>query len=170
MTSVWYLVEGINPEPWTAPTASMFRKGGRVMARTSKNEALRTYQQAIADEIAAEVAPWDFHAEGELELDVWFWRNLDQYRSDSGRLITRKRADRSNLLKAFEDALQGVAFKNDVQIVSGRTTIVKQSVGVDPRILFRLGPRGAKHDRAIGDALAYLDIMHNAKVYRLEGP
>lgn len=145
----YLLLDGCNPEPWTAPQGAIGRRGGKPFVMMHKSAQLDTYQKTVAEAVA-DILPDDFVPFiEELVLDVWFWRRLDSYKSEAGKTVTKHRADRSNLLKAFEDALQGVAMEkdapkvgcvyiNDVQIVSGETSIVEQTKTVDPMIFVRL--------------------------------
>lgn len=147
ITTTWYLIEGVNPEPWTAPTFTRRGSGGYA----TKNAQLIAFQNALAEQILA-IRPNVRPTVEDLALDVWIWRELEVYQTATGRKQTRHVADRSNILKATEDALQGhkpsddcpfyrpegILFKNDKQIVDGSTTIVEQLVGTQPCILLRV--------------------------------
>lgn len=128
-----FIIEGLVSEPWTAPTFVRRGNGGYA----SKNERLRIYQNALAEAVRDKYpnAPC---LDCDITFDLYIWRELEQYETESGRRQTRKRADRSNLLKATEDALQGILFFNDRQIRDGRTHVVKQEVGIESLIEIRI--------------------------------
>lgn len=146
-------IVGINPEPWKAPTSSMGRKGGKHRIVTSKAQNVITYQMAVREAVADALArtpveglpiPKDVN----FHMDVYFWRQLEQYRTESGQLRRRQRADRANLLKALEDCLQGMGrgesaappllYENDRSIVGGEVCVVEQWQETEPRILIVL--------------------------------
>lgn len=145
----FFVLLDLNPEPWQAPQGSIANHGGRPFVAMHKTAQLEAYQNAV-DESLRDVLPDGFkQITEEVRLDVWFWRRLESYQGEK-RMVTKHRADRSNLLKAFEDALQGppkkgkgekregVLIKNDVQIVAGLTRIVEQSKETEPRIVIRV--------------------------------
>lgn len=137
MRVTYLLLDGANPEPWQAPQGSIGRRGGKPFVMMHKSAQLEAYQQMIAERVE-DVLPDNYQPYlTDIVLDVWFWRRLEQYQSKDNRTITKKRCDRSNMLKAFEDALQKLLFKNDVQVVAGDTVVVEQAVGVEPMIFVR---------------------------------
>lgn len=122
---------GFNPIPWKAT-------GG---TGKFKDPGLRNYQDALAAEFASRYPDWTPISEP-LTLDMLFWRS-----TSGGRP-----ADRINLGKACEDALQGRTFDqkagtykidkaghglyvNDVLVKGGDVRIVEQDPGVEPRIV-----------------------------------
>jgi len=131
----------VNPVPWKAGTA--YRRGPRG-AGIAKDAELTAYQEAVKEALRERVEairscfmeplPWS----GPIVLDVWFTRRLDTYVSDSGRNVTKHRADLSNLVKAFEDACQGILFDNDNQVVMNSARIVDQSKEAEPLIQVRI--------------------------------
>jgi len=142
ITPTFYLVKGVQPQPWTAPTFTR----GRSKTVTFKNGPLDIYQRALAEAIL-DIRPDVVPTTEDIALDLWIWRELEQYETESGRKQTTHRADRSNILKATEDALQkskealrGILFLNDVQVVSGNTVIVEQEIGTEPCVLVKIGP------------------------------
>lgn len=90
--------------PWQAPTVG--RNGGCVPTRSYKR-----YQQwqALVRHLAAIQRPrrkrWPYR--GEVELRLVFYLN---------RRGGRSNPDLSNVVKAFEDSLQGAVFDNDTQV------------------------------------------------------
>lgn len=125
------LIEGINPEPWTAPEIGR----GRVF----KKETLRTYQNAVKECIESEFEGCvpAFDKGVRLAEKFYFWRQLDMAEI-GGRNRRRKEADATNMQKALEDALQGVVFPNDRAVIDVQSRIVEVGVDVEPRILIDL--------------------------------
>lgn len=126
--------DGVNPEPWTAPTASVGRSGGRAFVRMHKSEALRVYQEAVKAEfrrLRPELEP----TSAPIELTFVLWRQRTQYQDSAKRTRTKNAADATNMQKALEDALQGVLFENDRQVVSVCTRVMAQGIDVEPRII-----------------------------------
>lgn len=110
-------VDGINPEPWRSPSLGVGRAGGRVRPLAYKDENLRAYQAALHEVVAEAlteraIATPIFPAGTELNVTFVFYRQLDDYQGGKRR-NRRQRADATNLLKAAEDALQGLLYAND---------------------------------------------------------
>lgn len=134
MSTVSIKIEGIDAEPWTAPSLSTGRSGGRVYPKAHKNAGLANYQNAIREAVQNSLPsgfePW----EHEIVLSFSIWRDLPEYPSATGRKSKRKKADATNMQKALEDALQGILFKNDVQVRCITTIIRAQAKDVKPCI------------------------------------
>lgn len=129
----WFLVEGINPEPWQASEASSGRaKGGKTFVRFHKPQGLADYQEALKanfKERYPDVEP----ASGTAEVVFYFWREVNV---DSKAKV----ADATNLLKATEDALQGLLYVNDKQNKHVQSYIVEQLADTEPMILIGIRP------------------------------
>lgn len=129
----WFLLV-LNPEPWTAPESSIGRRGDKLVVNVHKNEQLRAFQEAVRETLLEDyptVQPFT----GLLELEFYLWRVLPEYATESGRSHRKHQADATNLQKALEDALQGVLFDNDRDVVSIKTTIMEQTASTDAMIL-----------------------------------
>lgn len=129
------VIEGLNPEPWTAPDISMERRGSRTYPRASKSPILAAYQEALRENIAEAYPDLPMMPDVHLQLSFHFWRKLDLYKTATGRNMQRKVADATNLQKATEDALQGILFKNDNQVKRVASEIVAEGVDVEPHIV-----------------------------------
>lgn len=94
-------VLGVNPEPWTVGTGSVNRKNGGQYVSISKDEKLRTYQEAVREELQAlgvsQLIP-PYH------VRFYFSRQL---------IGNAKFCDETNMQKATEDALQDLLIGND---------------------------------------------------------
>lgn len=137
MDSFHFVAEGINPEPWTAGMVSTGTKAGKRFTRVTKLPQLRVYQLALQEQLIEQLNGEEAHFEpwlGSIGLEFVFSRCLEQYKSPSGRNVTRHRADVTNLQKATEDALQGFLFKNDVQVARIESVMFSQKKDITPRI------------------------------------
>lgn len=130
MSTGHWVIAGINPEPWTSPDLSTGRRGGKIVPMAHKNAQLRAYQEALHDHIRDTFDPKPVTYE--LEVNYYFWRQLETPRS--------RRADKTNLEKATEDALHGLLFENDRQVRRGQTTVVEQAVDIAPLIVIEWQP------------------------------
>jgi Holliday junction resolvase RusA-like endonuclease len=93
--------------PWKAPHVG--RNGGTIPTPGSKR--CEAWQQVVAMEARKHmgpVRPYGFP----VDLDVAFYIQP-----------APQQPDRTNLLKAFEDGLQGVVFVNDRQVLGGHTNL-----------------------------------------------
>lgn len=139
MDTVIYL-NGFQPEPWKAPGAQTGRRrGGKVFAQLIKDGRLGAYQEAIREELADfDLKMYDENTH--FMLEMFFWRKLEEYTPTLGRKSKRKWADATNMGKAFEDALQGVVYKNDSMSVCPVPRIISQSEDTRPAVLAVIRP------------------------------
>jgi len=131
----WFLIEGVNPEPWTASEGTIGRKGGKLFVMFHKQMQLRVYQEAIFEtfkERYPDVIPSS--ADKKIALEFYFWRELPVYEGTRGN-VRKHQADVTNLQKALEDALQGVLFSNDRDVQVIKSYIVEQEFTTVPKIL-----------------------------------
>lgn len=135
--SKFVLINGINPEPWTSPTASVGRKGGRVYARMVKDRGLAVYQEAIREAIEPALEQAE-PTDEPITLVFYLWRQRTRYVTKSGRMAQKNAADATNMQKALEDALQGLLFANDRQVQAITTHVMEQGPEVEPKILIHL--------------------------------
>lgn len=133
---VHYLsLAGVNPEPWEVGQAFARRKGGKLSAGVSPSMKLQAYQSALREEVEqydlppAETRP--------LEVYFWFWRQIEEVRTPTGRISHSNYADSTNLQKAAEDALQGVLYTNDRSNLRVGGEIVSQSQDTKPGLVVR---------------------------------
>lgn len=126
----WFVIP-VNPEPWAIGSPSVGKKGGKFYPRISPNPQLVSFQEAVREALAdAEPLP-----EGKYGLTFYFWRRLDSYETQSGRRHRKHWADATNMQKATEDALQGVLFGNDRDVMDVHSKIVHQGPEVDGLII-----------------------------------
>lgn len=135
---VYLLVTDINPIPWQAPEASMGRNksSGKNYIKFHAAPNLRAYQDALRESVELAYPDLEpFKEKTPLHVFFFYWRRLDQYRTQSGRQHTSHRADTSNLNKATEDAFQGLLYKNDVDNVTVMGRMMEQSIHAEPMLL-----------------------------------
>lgn len=127
MEERWYTL-WLNPEPWAVGTA---HRGG-----ISPNIGLVAYQNAVREALQDEPKlPPNFR-----RFEFRFWRRQDRYIDAADHIRQRNQADATNMQKSLEDALQGILFDNDRDVVDIRSIIVDQGVNVEPCILIRAMP------------------------------
>lgn len=130
------VITGINPEPWMAPDLSTLRRGGKTVPSATKKEALRSYQMAVKESVLDAYPEQPIPAGESVWLRFFFWRQLElEPVGDAGRMRRRHRVDATNLQKSLEDALQGVLYENDRDVLWPNSFIVEQGPDVMPRIM-----------------------------------
>ena len=129
----YYVIDGIQPEPWESPTAMVGRaKGGKLFARLITGQGQRSFQDSFKDAFD-KLYPEVEMATEECRLDIYVWRNLPLHEGEKKK-VRGHRADRTNLQKSIEDALQKRLYKNDVLCTTGETAVI-QGPDVEPRIV-----------------------------------
>lgn len=123
----------LNPEPWTVGNAFVV-KGGRV-ARIAPDKTLKAYQEAVRSELVAQGAQM---VDGPYMLTFWFWRENVTYVDAAGKKQSRNSPDLSNMVKATEDAIQGILIDNDRDVVHIRSYLVERGKDVDPRVVIEV--------------------------------
>jgi hypothetical protein len=132
---IWYQFH-VNPEPWAVGPVSVGRKAGKMIPIVGRNQQMEAYKEAIREEFAMRY-PGDKILPGQYSLDFFFWRRLDAGVT-AGRDRRQHQADGTNLMKATEDALQGLIIDNDRNVMRSAWTIVSQGPGVAPGALVRV--------------------------------
>lgn len=115
----WYITDGVNPEPWESPEGSIQRKSGKMYVQMHKPLKLRAFQEDFAETFVFQ-NPDAMLLDGDVRMEIYLWRQVD-------RQVRANIADATNMQKAIEDALQGILYTNDRQVVDVRTVIVEQS-------------------------------------------
>lgn len=137
MISYWYVCD-VNPVPWQmGPVSARPGKGGKGMyASVGRDEELYTYKEAIKEELRKQSPK---KLEGHLGITCYFWRNRTvSIAQGSGRTIKKSEADGTNMLKATEDACQGILFDNDKTNKVGRFFVIDQGPEVQGRVIIRV--------------------------------
>ncbi len=111
----WFQLH-VNPEPWAVGPLSMGRRNGRLTATLGQNAQLNAYQEAIREEMTQyHVYPLQY--EPFYSLDFFFYRQRAEYENAQARRHRKHEADTTNLVKATEDALQGILYDNDRDVI-----------------------------------------------------
>jgi hypothetical protein len=138
--SAEFLIEHINPEPWSAPEISLGRRGGKLVPMAHTQPDQRGFQTALAEAFEKKYGKPCIPKEGPdpkySRIEFYFWREVPEYEID-GRTQHGNYADTTNLQKSTEDALQGLLYLNDRQLQDVRSVIVAQGPGIEPAILVR---------------------------------
>lgn len=134
----WYIIDGVNPEPWTLGPLGVGRRAGGYFPFVGPNKGLQAYQRAVQEELA----DVDFTLlKGGVGLEFYFWRRLTLISTVNSKRSHRSHiADATNLQKGLEDALQGIVFTNDNQVGDVRSVVVEQGPNVTPRIVMKVYP------------------------------
>lgn len=137
----WYVLEGLNPDPWAIGPLSVGRKGPRgIYPIVGRNLQLDNYKKAVQEVLLQKYGPQDL-IEGPIELGFFFWRVIDEYKTTQSRTARKHEADLTNLIKATEDALQGVLFKNDKDVKRFvKSEIVEQGPNAKPCVVIYAAP------------------------------
>lgn len=120
----WYFLD-INPEGWAVGPLGVMRKSGKLIPYIGRNQQLHNFKEAVKHEFEnryEKLVPVD----EDVELCVYFWQRLDTANSSTGRKSSDKAADLTNMVKAAEDAIQGVLIKNDNKVMAQRNVIVER--------------------------------------------
>lgn len=127
----WYILE-INPDPWAIGPVGYARKNGKMTAYVGRNQQLDAYKQAVAEEMQSKNPKL---LEGKIGLVLFWWRTIEEYTTPQSRKARSHDADNTNIQKATEDALQGILYKNDKDVVFNQTTMVEQSPDTPGRVV-----------------------------------
>lgn len=134
MKVVSYAVN-INPEPWAIGALGMRKRGNKSYPHIGPNGVLVTYQNAIRAELERQGATM---REPGYSLRIWLARQIVTYLGESGRRVTRNKADGTNIFKATEDAMQGIVINNDVNCKQGHWLMMAQDKDVVPLVVIEL--------------------------------
>lgn len=153
----WYVL-GVNPTPWAVGPLSVGRANGKVFPTMGRNQALHAYQASLAAALleeypylreyvddkkikqfpglrrysfgdGAKARDRSLWPTADVEMCFYFWQKLELAEVD-GRKIRTKAADLTNMVKAAEDAMQGILINNDVQVRAQRNVIVDRGPDV----------------------------------------
>lgn len=127
----WYVLD-LNPEPWAIGPISVIRKKGAYIPFVGRNQQLHTYKEAV-QAVLKDMNP--VLVEGKVRLTFLFWRQRPDYQTWQARRHRKHEADLTNLVKATEDAIQGVLIGNDRDSVDIGAYMVAQGPDVEGRII-----------------------------------
>lgn len=168
-TKTWYVLN-VNPRPWAVGPLSVGRRGsGGMYPQMGRNQELHAYEAALASTIVMEY-PYlreyvdtnmlkkfpglrryvtgdtdaakgrSLWAGAEVEMTFHFWQKIETAEV-SGKKIKDKVADLTNMVKAAEDAMQGILLNNDVQVRAQRNVIYQRDEDVpEGLVIVSIGP------------------------------
>lgn len=127
----------VNPEPWAMGPANVRPKKGAKghYVQFGENGVLANYQRAVKQALIEQGA--QVHEPG-YSIRIWIARQIVQYKSTTGRRVTRNEADGTNILKGTEDAVQGILIDNDRRCLQGHWLMMGQDKDVIPLIVIEL--------------------------------
>lgn len=136
MVKYWYVLD-VNPEPWVVGPINVIRKNGHFIPKVGQDAQLADYQKAIKASLEDQNPVL---VQGKVKLTFLFWRQQEEYKTASSRKHRKHEADVTNMIKAAEDALQGVVIGNDRDTREVRGYIMKQGADVRGRVLVCVEP------------------------------
>lgn len=121
----------VNPEPWAIGPISVGRNKatGKSFPRVGPNGNQVAFQDAVQ---AALIAKGVKVLPGHYSLMFYFSRKVFAYTKNEGKAAHRNIADGTNMMKAAEDALQGVLIDNDRNVIQAQWSIMEQSPTAEP--------------------------------------
>lgn len=131
MEPQWFVLD-LNPEPWAVGPLGAVRKGGVIRPFMGKNQQLDDYKKAVQEAVK------EYEPEmviGKVKITCLFWRHQTPYTTAQARAHRKHEADATNMLKATEDALQGVVYVNDKDNNEVHGYIMAQGPDVKPRVI-----------------------------------
>lgn len=130
------VVTGINPEPWKGPRVG--RNGAYSDSEfTNYKEAMRAALEIEFGDTVLLDPPY--------QVMFYWWREIVSYKGPSGRMVTKKSVDQTNMQKALEDCMQphkqsnwaGI-IKNDSLCQFSGGLIIEQDKEVTPLIAIEI--------------------------------
>lgn len=161
---MYWLVLPINPEPWAIGPVGIHRAGGKVGAHVGRNIQLASFQEAVRESTLQWLEEHGLKAEdvliqGLVELKFFFWRRLDSYQRD-GKSTRKHQVDVTNMQKATEDALAGIFYANDRQVIHCDSFLMADQSGeVEPMIVIGVGATEYPDARKVIPAHVNLDAL-----------
>lgn len=128
----------VNPEPWAIGPVQVTKKGGRHIPFVGRNNQLRTYQDAIREQLAE----WNtLLMPGFYWSRHYFWRSRDAYEATaSGKRVRKHEVDLTNMVKAAEDAAQEILYVNDVKCVGQVNFVMAEAADIEYRVVMAVHP------------------------------
>ncbi len=125
-------------------------KAGRTFGRAVTPDKTRSYETFIK-ELFVMAYPGFVPMEGPLSMTIEAFLGIPKSASKTKReamegrtIVPEKRPDLDNLMKAAADALQGLAFRNDSQIVEAA---IRKRYSIAPRMRIQIGTFGGRMDQ-----------------------
>lgn len=130
-----YYYLDVNPEPWAVGALQLGKRNGKFFPKIGPNQQLKAAQDAIKEAIQSLPATPSLRPSGRfITLRFYFWRQMEEWLTESGRKTSSHIADATNMQKGTEDALQGILFENDRDVRDVQSVIVSQGPDITPGI------------------------------------
>lgn len=142
VTRRWFVLD-INPDPWAIGDLGVGRNNGKIRPYVGRNQQLWNFQKAVkeyVEDVLKDKPEWNYLEPGKFRMTFLFWRRIDEYKSVQARTHRSHEADLTNLVKATEDACQGLLYKNDKDDIHQENYLVDQGPDVKGRIIFWVEP------------------------------
>lgn len=144
--AVFFFVSGI-PRPAGSKDYKGSNRRGRAIIVDSSGDRGKAWRENVAATARASYQGPLFEGPIELQITFWMERPKSHYSSKRKRkpdapFYHTSRPDRTKLLRAVEDALTGILWKDDAQIVSGETR-KRYQMAIGPGV--SVSVRGIKH-------------------------
>lgn len=158
MSEHWFVLN-LNPEPWAIGPVGYRRSGGKMSAYVGRNQQLDAYKEAVREALGPQEK-----IQGKVDLKFFFWRNRAEYTTPQARSHRKHEADMTNLQKATEDALQGVLFDNDRDVLHCESFLVAQGPDITGQIIINAQETDAEATALLARSLIPADIQHIASL------
>jgi Holliday junction resolvase RusA-like endonuclease len=135
ITDTRWFVLALTAQPWAIGPLGVGFRGKKPYAYIGPNQQLQAYQEALREELDGAGV-----LEGEVEVQLFIWRQLETAKNFGGRDRKAKTSDATNIQKATEDALQGILIENDRNVRRISTEIVAQDEDTKSCILVCVKP------------------------------
>lgn len=126
----WWYYLPINPQGWAVGPLAVKRMNNKLIPFMGRNQELHMFKETVKEELFSRYGAL-IPVDEDVELCVYAWQRLDEYRSATGRKSKDKFADLTNIVKAAEDAIQGVLIKNDNRVMAQRNVIMDRSPSIN---------------------------------------
>lgn len=138
MTPISFTVIG-TPQP-KGSTRAFMRPGGRFPIVTSDNPKVKSWQKVVAlGAIAARGAGVPVYL-GAVQIDVMFYLQRPQRLARKATPVHIIRPDVDKLTRAIFDALIGICFEDDGQVVTVSASKAYAEAGAQPRATITVRP------------------------------
>lgn len=130
----WFVL-ALTAQPWAVGPLGVGFRGKKPYPYIGPNQQLQAYQEALREQLEGAGI-----LQGEVEINLYIWRQLETAKNFGGRDRKAKTSDATNIQKATEDALQGVLIENDRNVRRICTEIVAQDENTKSCIVVRVRP------------------------------
>jgi len=160
----WYICD-VNPVPWrVGPVGATRNKStGRMKGYVGRDAELHAYQEAIRESLRSQGTTL---LDGPISVTMWFWRAIEEYKTEKAAKARSNEADGTNLYKGTEDACQGLLFNNDRNNISGHWYIVEQGPESCGRVVICVEQYG---NLTREDPLSYIPDEIHAAIFGRDG-